>query len=138
MELGRGYFPKENWCAGTEGGRSGEKAKTTDVYCCHHSYELILSMYSAEVFWKTKCVNLVFFSIAKYYCSVGLQKSWNSFETFNCRGGKYLHCFIHLRIKIMKISIGKSYFCAHPKYNLAIELTYPFKHGYFELVAVKW
>lgn len=37
----------------------------------------------------------------------------------------------------MKISIGKSYFCAHPKYNLAIELTYPFKHGYFELVAVK-
>ena len=40
-------------------------------------------------------------------------------------------------VKIMKIPIGKSYFCAHPEYVLAIELTYPFKHRYFDLVAAK-
>lgn len=64
MELRRGYFPKENWHAGTEGGKNGEQAKTTDVYYCHHIYELILSMYPAEVSWHTECVFLVFPSTA--------------------------------------------------------------------------
>lgn len=94
MELRRGYFPKENWCTGTERGRNGEQAKTTDVYYCHHTYELILSMYPAEVFWQTECVSLIFCITMQNKTVVGLQEPWKSFERFKCRG-KNLHLLLH-------------------------------------------
>jgi hypothetical protein len=33
----RGYFPKEDQCAGGKRSRNGEQSKTTDVHHCHHT-----------------------------------------------------------------------------------------------------
>lgn len=95
--------------------RSGEKAKTTDVYYSHHTYELILSMYSAEVFWRREYAVLVFSRIAmKTLLLLAIKKTESHLRGSNV-GKKKLHLLlINLVIKIMKISWGKSHPPPHP------------------------
>lgn len=95
---------------------------------------------SAEVFWQTECIFLVFSSTAiKILLLLAFKKPESHLRGSNAGKKKKdnIYCFINLVIKSIKIPLGKCYSPIYPAY-LAVDMTYFLKYGYFDLAEPKW
>lgn len=82
---------------------------------------------SAEVFWQTECIFLVFSAQQwKFYCcqpTRNLKVIWE--VQMQGRKKNNIYCFINLVIKSIKIPLEKCYSPIYPAY-LAVDMTYFF------------